>query len=72
MASQSETELLGGRALIAQPNLARKLGVTRMTVHRWRNTPGFPNAIKIGGRIFFDIALVNAWIATRSGELKAA
>ena len=66
MASQSETELLGGRALIAQPRLANKLGVTSMTVHRWRKTPDFPKAIKIGGRIFFDIALLNAWIAARS------
>lgn len=59
--------------LISQPALTKRLGVKPVTVHRWRKRPdlGFPAAIKIGDRVFFNLAEVEFWIAAKTASRPA-
>ena len=55
-------------ALISQPAVRKRLGVSVMTLNRWRARAdlNFPADIKIGDRVFFDADAVEAWIAART------
>ena len=47
-------------------DLTEALAVTRQTVHRWSKCPTFPQPIKRGNTVLFDMAKVEAWL---SGEM---
>ncbi len=34
-----------------------------MTLHRWREQPGFPQPLKRGQVVLYDIAAITAWLA---------
>ena len=43
-------------------DLVDELQVTRQTVHRWSKCPTFPQPIKRGNTVLFDMAKVEAWL----------
>jgi predicted DNA-binding transcriptional regulator AlpA len=53
--------------LIPAPKLRAKLGISAVTLWRWRHENGFPAAKVINGRLYFPVTAVSAWIA-RQGD----
>jgi predicted DNA-binding transcriptional regulator AlpA len=49
--------------LIPAPKLRAKLGISAVTLWRWRHENGFPAAKVINGRLYFPVTAVSAWIA---------
>lgn len=48
---------------------ARKIGVSRTTLHRWQKRQGFPRAFRLGANsVAFDEAEVDTWLASRRIE----
>lgn len=57
--------------MIRPLDLARKLGVSRTTLHRWKKRPGFPVAFVLGeNSVAFDEDEVEQWLAARRGGFK--
>ena len=54
-------------ALISQPTAQKRLGISQMTLWRWRARPelGFPVPVKIGARSYFRASEISAWVASR-------
>jgi hypothetical protein len=50
---------------IPGPKLRAKLGISAVTLWRWRHDPekGFPSAKVINGRLYFSLGAVAAWLA---------
>lgn len=47
-------------------HVAALLGVSRVTLSRWRKTPGFPKPVQLGPRcVGFLRSDVEAWLASR-------
>jgi predicted DNA-binding transcriptional regulator AlpA len=52
---------------------AKKIGVSRTTLHRWKKRPGFPVAFRLGDNsVAFDEDEIDRWLASRRIEPKAA
>ena len=49
--------------LVPAPKLRRMIGVSAVTMWRWRTRAGFPAATIINGRNYFPWADVLAWLA---------
>jgi len=49
--------------LTAKQVRERFAGISEMTLHRWRHNPayGFPQPIKIGGRLFFKLSEIEEY-----------
>lgn len=43
-------------------DLTAALDVSRTTIWRWIDQPGFPKPVKRGNTVLFDIAAVEAWL----------
>lgn len=43
-------------------DLCEAFSVSRTTIWRWIDEPGFPRPIKRGNTVLFDIAAVEAWL----------
>lgn len=54
---------------IGAPELCAKIGITRMTLHRWlqNEAMNFPKPARLGGYRYWPIAEVEAWINARRG-----
>ena len=50
------------RYLLSLAQLLEKVPVTRQTIYNWEKAGDFPKRITIGGRIFWLLSEVNAWI----------
>ena len=51
------------KPLIRRNDAQQRLGgISGMTIWRLEQTPNFPATIKIGGRVFFDEAEIDAYI----------
>jgi len=52
---------------IPGPKLRAKLGISAVTLWRWRHdcTSPFPAAKVINGRLYFPLAAVTTWIANK-------
>ncbi|MEI9899636.1 MAG: hypothetical protein WDN31_05240 [Hyphomicrobium sp.] len=50
---------------LPREQLAKDMNVTVRTLDRWARAPDGLPFTKIGGRIFFRIASVRAWLAAR-------
>lgn len=37
--------------------------VSHMTLHRWRKQKGFPQPLKRGSVVLYDVAAITAWLA---------
>jgi hypothetical protein len=48
---------------IAGPKLRAKLGISAVTLWRWRRGHGFPAPKLIRGRLYFRFGAVAAWLA---------
>ena len=44
-------------------DLCEAFSVSRTTLWRWIDEPGFPKPIKRGNTVLFDVAAVEAWLA---------
>jgi predicted DNA-binding transcriptional regulator AlpA len=55
--------------LIPAPKLRAKLGISAVTLWRWRHDKkgGFPTPKVINGRLYFPVTAVSAWLA-RQGD----
>lgn len=52
---------------------ARKIGVSRTTLHRWQKRQGFPKAFRLGANtVAFDESEIDTWLASRRSELDLA
>jgi predicted DNA-binding transcriptional regulator AlpA len=59
--------------MIRPHDCAKKIGVSRTTLHRWKNQPGFPVPFRLGrNTVAFDEDEVDLWLASRRLEPKAA
>lgn len=59
--------------MIRPIDCARKIGVSRTTLHRWKKRPGFPVAFRLGDNsIGFDENEIERWLVSRRIEPKAA
>lgn len=58
--------------MIRPLDCAKKIGVSRTTLHRWKNRPGFPHLYRLGqNSVAFDETEIDAWLASRRIEPKA-
>jgi predicted DNA-binding transcriptional regulator AlpA len=48
--------------LIMAARLARQLGISAVTLWRWRNTEGFPQGRRIRNHVYFSRAAVLEWL----------
>jgi hypothetical protein len=55
----------GEAVLVPAPKLRRMIGVSAVTLWRWRAYAGFPAATTINGRNYFPWADVEAWLASQ-------
>ena len=61
------------RKYLDEAALARRLGVSRRTLQRWRAGGGGPPYIRLGPRrVAYDEAASDAWAASRSFASRAA
>lgn len=44
---------------------AGRIGLSRKTLENWRSLGGGPPYYKLGGRVVYDDAEVDAWLASR-------
>ena len=52
---------------------AQKLGISRTTLHRWKNRPGFPVAFRLGDNsVAFDESEVDQWLASRRRQTETS
>lgn len=59
--------------MIRPLDCAKKIGVSRTTLHRWKKRPGFPVAFRLGDNsVAFDEDEIDQWLASRRVEPKAA
>jgi len=56
--------------LLTRPELAASLGISERSVWRYERRPGGIPSILLGGRKYYDIADVKAWLE-RSKQTKA-
>lgn len=49
--------------------LCERLGVTKVTLHRWQNNPdvGLPTPARINGIRFYPVSEIDAWIESKRG-----
>jgi predicted DNA-binding transcriptional regulator AlpA len=54
--------------LIPAPKLRAKLGISAVTLWRWRHDRkgGFPAPKVINGRLYFPVTAVSAWLARQA------
>jgi excisionase family DNA binding protein len=52
--------------LLTVDELAEYLGLKRQTIYRWRTERRGPRAMRIGNRLFWNVAEVDAWAETRT------
>jgi predicted DNA-binding transcriptional regulator AlpA len=54
--------------LIPAPKLRAKLGISAVTLWRWRHDKkgGFPTPKVINGRLYFPVTAVSAWLARQA------
>lgn len=65
MAEKLRAERLGAGVdldLIMAARLARQLGISAVTLWRWRNTEDFPPGRRIRNHVYFSRADVQAWL----------
>ena len=59
--------------MIRPLDCAKKIGVSRTTLHRWKKRPGFPVAFRLGDNsVAFEEDEIDQWLASRRVEPKAA
>jgi predicted DNA-binding transcriptional regulator AlpA len=51
--------------LIKPAEVAAKLSIGENTLAKWRLTGKGPSYVKVGARVMYDAATVEAWIASR-------
>lgn len=52
-------------ALARTKQTAEHFQISGMTLHRWRQRDGFPQPLKCGAIVLYDIAAINQWLAAQ-------
>ena len=60
-----ETTTYNCERLLTIPQLSEKMGVPAGTIRDWVHTRYVP-FVKLGRRIFFDLTVINDWIAEKA------
>ncbi len=70
----SDTDRADANSLISGPRLARRYGVSPMTVWRWQQDPdlGFPQPLKIMRRNYWHAAEIEQWERARARASRSA
>ena len=58
MTTQQVTQFLNRPA-----QTAKHFNISLMTLHRWRKQDGFPQPLKRGQIVLYDIAAIEQWLA---------
>ena len=58
--------------LIPGPKLRANLGISAVTLWRWRQKNGFPTAKSINGRLYFPCHEIEAWIEAQPAAVMSA
>lgn len=61
-------QVLPPTTLTRPKQTAEYFQVSNMTLHRWRQQPGFPQPLKRGQIVLYDITAIEQWL---SGEVRA-
>lgn len=51
--------------LVIAARLSRELGISAVTLWRWRRLPGFPVGTRINQRVYFSRLAVREWLYTQ-------
>jgi len=72
MIQQDDTK--SGRRYLPDPQVAKRYGVSSMTLWRWDHDPhiSFPKPIRINRRKYRDEAELEAWERSRAAQVEAA
>lgn len=62
MSNQTQTPAFSNKKFGRYSDLVDALQVTRQTIHRWSKDPAFPQPVKRGNTVLFDMAAVEAWL----------
>lgn len=61
-----EVPAIGGDELRTPAEVSRRLRIRPETLCRWRKSGRGPNAVKLGGRVYYPAADLEAWIRSQS------
>jgi predicted DNA-binding transcriptional regulator AlpA len=51
--------------LVIAARLSRELGISTVSLWRWRHLPGFPTGTRIHRRVYFSRLAVREWLASK-------
>lgn len=48
---------------LARPKqTAKHFNISKMTLHRWRKRPGFPQPLQLGQVVLYNIPAITSWL----------
>ena len=62
----STTQAVTRPPLTRPKQTAEHFQISFMTLHRWRQETGFPQPMKRGGIVLYDIRAIEAWLSEGS------
>lgn len=55
-------------AVLTRPKQTAKFfNISAMTLHRWRNSQGFPQPLKRGQVVLYNVSAINTWLENGEG-----
>jgi predicted DNA-binding transcriptional regulator AlpA len=58
----------GLRERLPGPDVTRRLNISRTSLWRWRQQPGFPAPVAVGKLRLFDVVALEEWLSTRQAR----
>lgn len=63
--NHQRTETNVPSTMLTEAQLAERLGLSRPTLRRWRRAGGGPTWLRLGARVLYPVAGLDAWLASR-------